>query len=195
MERRLDVVSAYLIPGRTGSALFAGLAEAGREVRLVTNSLEATDVPLVHSAWMRYRPGLVAAGVTVLELRARSAAGGGGRAPDLLTGSMSSLHAKTFAIDGERVFIGSFNLDPRSAMLNTEMGVLIESPRIATALARALDDRSLVHEVRPDGAGGLEWHETTPNGTVVVHLRDPHASLARRAFVRVASWLPVEWLL
>ncbi len=80
-------------------------------------------------------------------------------------------------------------------MLNSEMGVLIESPRIATALAGALDGRALAHEVRPDGAGGLEWHETTSDLTVVVHRRAPHASLARRDFVPVASWLPLEWLL
>jgi hypothetical protein len=59
----------------------------------------------------------------------------------------SSLHAKTFAIDGRRIFVGSFNFDPRSAMLNTEMGVLVESPRIALALSQALDARGMVYEV------------------------------------------------
>jgi putative cardiolipin synthase len=72
---------------------------------------------------------------------------------------------------------------------------MIESPRIATALGHALDGRALVHEVRTDGAGGLEWHETRPDGTVVAHRTEPNASLARRAFVRVASWLPIEWML
>lgn len=195
VQRRLDVVSAYLIPGRTGSSLFRNLVANGREVRLLTNALEATDVPVVHSAWMRYRAALVTVGVTVLELRARRGDDGAHAVLDILTGSTSSLHAKTFAIDEERIFIGSFNFDPRSATLNTEMGVLIESPRIAKALARKLDERALVHEVRPNGSGGLEWHETAPDGSIVVHRTEPNASLSRRVFVKVASWLPIEWML
>jgi cardiolipin synthase C len=198
VEHRVDVVSAYLIPGRTGSALFRNLAADGREVRLVTNSLEATDVPVVHSAWMRYRDELVAAGVVVLELRSRH------ERPEqeedisltrILAGSTSSLHAKTFAIDDARIFIGSFNLDPRSAALNTEMGILIDSPTIAASLSRSLDARDLVYEVRRGNPGGLEWHEVTAGGDVIVHHDEPHASFFRRAFVRVARWLPVEWML
>lgn len=198
VESRLEVVSAYLIPGARGAAMFGDLAQAGRRVRLVTNSLEATDVPIVHSAWMRYRADLVARGIEVLELRSRP----GARAEredfslaQVLTGSTSSLHAKTFAIDGRRIFIGSFNLDPRSAMLNTEMGVLIESPRIAGSLSAALDDASLFYAVTPAPAGGIEWRETGPDGAEQVHRQEPNASLFRRVFVRVGSWLPVEWML
>ena len=137
-------------------------------------------------------------GFEVLELRSRP----GARAERedfslarVLTGSTSSLHAKTFAIDGRRIFIGSFNLDPRSAMLNTEMGVLIESPRIAGSLSAALDDASLFYTVTPAPAGGIEWRETGPDGAEQVHRQEPNASLFRRVFVRVGSWLPVEWML
>lgn len=198
VEQRLDVISAYLIPGARGAAMFGDLAQAGRQVRLVTNSLEATDVPLVHSAWMKYRADLVTQGVEVLELRSRpvtvSEAGTRSLA-QVLTGSTTSLHAKTFAIDGRRVFVGSFNLDPRSALLNTEMGVLIESPRIAGALAVALDDPSLFYAVTPAARGGIEWRETASDGVMRVHRHEPNASPFRRALVKVGSLLPVEWML
>jgi putative cardiolipin synthase len=195
VETSLDVVSAYLIPGRAGTDLFAGLAAEGRAVRLLTNSLSATDVPVVHSAWMNYRSELLDAGVRIFELRARADED---RSPDLsaiLIGSSSSLHAKTFAIDGQRIFVGSFNFDPRSAMLNTEMGVVIESPRIAVALSQALDARDMVYEVVRSNGGSLVWRELTPGGEDIVHTTEPHASLFRRALTRAASWLPVEWIL
>ncbi|SCY07217.1 Phosphatidylserine/phosphatidylglycerophosphate/cardiolipin synthase [Paracoccus tibetensis] len=198
VEQQIDVVSAYLIPGRTGSALFRDLAAEGRQVRLVTNSLEATDVPIVHAAWMNYRERLVREGVQVQELRAQPGQGQGDvdfSLARILTGSSSSLHAKTFAIDGTRIFIGSFNLDPRSAALNTEMGVLVASPSIAESLGRALDDPRLFYEVGATPEGRIEWRETGPAGEQIVHRQEPNASLGRRLFVWVGSWLPVEWML
>src|SRR6056297_3190591 len=146
-ERSLDLVSAYLIPGKAGTALIEGYLADGVRTRLVTNSLEATDVPVVHSAWMGYRDRLVRAGAEILELRARPDMPDGTSMAQILTGSQSSLHAKTFAVDGERIFIGSFNFDPRSASLNTEMGFLIDSPQIAASLAAALDRNEMVYSL------------------------------------------------
>ncbi len=194
-ETSLDVVSAYLIPGRAGADLFSGLAAEGREVRLMTNSLAATDVPIVHSAWMNYRAELLDAGVAILELRPERDVNPGLDLSAVLMGARSSLHAKTFAIDGQRIFVGSFNFDPRSAMLNTEMGVLVESPRIAVALSQALDARGMVYEVLRRNSGSLIWREQTAGGEEIVHATEPHASLLRRALARAASWLPVEWIL
>jgi putative cardiolipin synthase len=194
-ETSLDVVSAYLIPGRAGADLFSGLAAEGRVVRLMTNSLAATDVPVVHAAWMNYRPTLIDAGVTILELRPERDVTPALDLSEILIGARSSLHAKTVAIDGQRIFIGSFNFDPRSAMLNTEMGVLVESPRIAVALSQALDARGMVYEVTRSNAGPLIWREQTSGGPEIMHTTEPHASLFRRALTRVASWLPVEWIL
>ncbi len=194
-ETSLDVVSAYLIPGRAGTDLFSGLAAEGRVVRLMTNSLAATDVPVVHSAWRTYRPELLDAGVTILELRPEPEANPGLDLSAILVGARSSLHAKTFAMDGRRIFVGSFNFDPRSAMLNTEMGVLVESPRIAVLLAQALDARGMVYEVIRSNGGSLIWRQLTAGGEEIVYTSEPHTSLLRRALTRVASWLPVEWIL
>ena len=194
-ERSVDLVSAYLIPGRVGTDLLQGYARDGLAVRVVTNSLEATDVPPVHSAWMRYRDELIAAGVTVLELRARPEPSASDTLTNILMGSVSSLHAKTFTVDGERVFIGSFNFDPRSASLNTEMGFLIDSPGIAKALARTLDGREAVYEVVQTGDGLLAWIETQSSGETATHTTEPNTSALERAMVRVLSWLPIEWIL
>jgi putative cardiolipin synthase len=194
-ERSLDLVSAYLIPGETGTSLIEGYLADGIRTRLVTNSLEATDVPVVHSAWMGYRDMLLREGAEILELRARPDRPEGASLLQLLTGAQSSLHAKTFAVDGERIFIGSFNFDPRSATLNTEMGFLIDSPNIATALSRALDatETFFVLSAGPDGA--ITWTEEMPGGELITFDREPNTSAFQRGMVTFMSWLPVEWIL
>ena len=168
----IDLVSAYLIPGEAGMALIEGFLANGVRTRLVTNSLEATDVPVVHSAWMGYRDRLVRAGAEVLELRAQPGRPTETSVQEILIGSHSSLHAKTFAVDGERVFIGSFNFDPRSAALNTEMGFLIESPKIAAALSRSLDRMDSFYSVTETGDGAIEWSEARQGGAFTTRESD-----------------------
>ncbi len=109
----------------------------------------------------------------------------------------SSLHAKTFAVDGARIFIGSFNFDPRSAELNTEIGFVIESASLAEALAAALDDsiaagRSL--EVRLSDGGSMYWLERGATETIR-HETEPRTTVWQRAVIRFIGWLPIEWLL
>jgi len=194
-ERSLDLVSAYLIPGEVGTGQIEGFLADGIRTRLVTNSLEATDVPVVHSAWMGYRDRLLREGAEILELRARPDRPEGASIQQLLTGSQSSLHAKTFAVDGERIFIGSFNFDPRSASLNTEMGFLIDSPEIAMNLSRALDRTETFYEVSTGPDGAIRWTETTPDGETITFDREPNTSAFQRGMVTFMSWLPVEWIL
>lgn len=191
----LDLVSAYLIPGEIGTAQIEGYLADGIRTRLATNSLEATDVPVVHSAWMGYRDRLLRSGAEILELRARPDRPEGSSLQQLLTGSQSSLHAKTFAVDGERIFIGSFNFDPRSAVLNTEMGFLIESPQIATALSRALDATETFYVASAGPDGEITWTETIEGGETVIFDQEPNTSAGQRFMVRFMSWLPVEWIL
>ena len=111
--------------------------------------------------------------------------------------SGASLHAKTFAIDRSRIFIGSFNLDPRSARLNTEVGVVLESPTLATQLSEAFDGSipNRAYEVRLTSDGkGVEWIEQTAAGEVR-HSSTPGASASRMFFVNLMRLLPIEWLL
>ncbi len=191
----VDLVSAYLIPGERGTELFEDYLADGVRVRLVTNSLEATDVNVVHSAWMGYRNRLVRAGAEVMELRAQPDLPDEPSQTQIFTGSQSSLHAKTFAIDGERIFIGSFNFDPRSASLNTEMGFLVESPRIATALSSALDRNDICYRLSENADGDIIWTEESEEGEIITHDAEPNTSGFQRGWVRFMSWLPIEWVL
>jgi cardiolipin synthase C len=97
------------------------MAGRGVKIRVLTNALEATDVPAVHAGYAKRRKALLDAGIALFELMRPSHASQFKKAEFVSSSSGSSLHAKTFAVDGEQVFIGSFNFDPRSSELNTEM--------------------------------------------------------------------------
>jgi putative cardiolipin synthase len=200
VERRLDLVSPYFVPGRRGVAQFGQLARRGAKLRVLTNSLEANDVALVHAGYRKYRRRLLESGVELLELKARPGVSTAPALPDRtderrrLGTSSASLHAKTFGADGTIIFIGSFNFDPRSVWLNTEMGLLIESPVLASGLHAMMDEHlaALAYRVRLDPAGRMVW-EDPQTGAVLRH--DPHSRPLQRAMIRIAGWLPIEWLL
>ena len=189
--REVDLVSPYFVPGAYGVDLFTGWAKRGVNVRVLTNSLEATDVAMVHAGYSKRRDDLLAGGVRLYELRLAQGArpsGSGARSGS----SGSSLHAKTFAVDRARIFVGSFNFDPRSAQLNTEMGFVIDSPAMANGLANVFDrDVPLnAYEVRRAASGELEWVDGA-----TVHRVEPGSSFWLRMAVRVLSILPIEPLL
>ena len=191
----LDLVSPYFVPGAAGTLALQTLAKRGVRVRVLTNSLAATDVTAVHAGYAKWREDLLRAGVKLLELK--SSAGAGTEPDKVKSGAggstKASLHAKTFGVDRQRMFVGSFNLDPRSARLNTEMGMVIDSPLFATDLAGALDrlPAGTAYELRLSPDGQVEWVDT---GTTV-HTTEPQSGLARRALVKLLSWLPIEWML
>ncbi|MEE4303059.1 MAG: phospholipase D family protein [Wenzhouxiangella sp.] len=194
-QDRMYVVSPYFVPTRTGAKLFTELARSGVEVVVLTNSLEATDVAAVHSGYSRYRKRLLKAGVKLFEMQ-RLSGQERMRGTGPLGSSGSSLHAKTFAVDGERVFVGSFNFDPRSARLNTEMGLLIDSPELAAELEEtfAVDVPERAYSVHLDDHGGLYWIERTESGTLR-HEHEPHTSVWKRMGVAILARLPIVWLL
>ena len=196
--RDLDLVSPYFVPGIDGVNYFRALVERGVKVRILTNSLEATDVAAVHAGYAKRRTPLLRAGVRLFEMKRMSgtvpqASGGTGGSGG---SSGSSLHAKTFAIDRSRVFVGSFNFDPRSARLNTELGFVIESVPLAQAIddafAEGIASRAYTLGLSKDAA--LTWAEVGPNGAIV-HVREPGAGFWLRFGVAVMSRLPIEWLL
>lgn len=193
-ETSIALISAYFVPGEAGSKLLTDAAESGVKVTVLTNSQEATDVALVQSGYIRHRKDLVTAGVTVWEL----AQIGDEPPPDTRFGfigsATSSLHAKAFAIDGQRAFIGSFNFDPRSARLNCEMGFVIDSPTIARLIeasvsAKALGGIAYNVTLAPDDR--LSW--TGPGATIYDH--DPETTWLGRLTVSLASYLPIAWML
>jgi len=187
--------SPYLVPTAAEFDEFVAVAERGVKIKVLTNSLQATDVPIVHAGYVKRRKPLLEAGVTLYELR---------RLPDTaprkgagpLGSSGSSLHAKAFLVDNSRVFIGSFNFDPRSSTLNTEMGFVIDSPALAQKMEVALSRRFLAsaYEVRLSDAGKLYWIERR-EGEWVRHDIEPGTSFWQRLEVWLMSMLPIEWLL
>jgi len=113
IRERFDGVTPYFVPGEAGVKAFAALQDNGVSVRMLTNSLEATNMLPVHAGYAKRREDLLRAGVGMFELRALP---GGPSSLDILGplgSSGSHLHAKTFAVDGNRIFVGSFNFDPR----------------------------------------------------------------------------------
>src|SRR5690606_36067072 len=123
-------------PTGEGVAALSALAARGVQISVLTNALEATDVVPVHAGYAKYRKTLLQAGIRLFEMKRDGPAPAHG-VLGMTGSSASSLHAKTFAVDGARVFVGSFNFDPRSANLNTEMGFLIDSPVLAQGMRAA----------------------------------------------------------
>lgn len=199
-QHELDLVSPYFVPAEAGTRYFTGLAAQGVDVRVLTNSLEATDVAAVHSGYARRRKALLEGGVKLFELRAAATrtgseadrtAGGSG-----FGSSGSSLHAKTFAVDGQRVFVGSLNFDPRSLRLNTELGLVIESPVLAQRIQTMFWTQvpQLAYEAKLDANGSLYWIQRTGD-TLTRYGTEPNTTWSARLGVWFYSILPIEWLL
>lgn len=190
-KRRVLLVSPYFVPGRRGARQLMNLARAGVEVSVLTNSLAATDVLAVHGGYAHYRRRLLRAGITLHELKR-----GGHRGQTLFGSGRASLHTKAFVVDDELVFVGSFNLDPRSAYLNTEMGSFVRHKPLADEMTREFDrmtdpERSWAVEL----AGlRLAWTDQV-DGHARVLRHEPDSSAARRIIARVLGWLPLEPLL
>jgi putative cardiolipin synthase len=194
-RRELDLVSPYFVPTGTGVKAFAALVADGVRVRILINSLEATDVDAVHAGYIKHRKPLLRAGVKLYEMRMVSAAPAQDYTGPFGSGA-SSLHAKTFAADRERIFVGSFNFDPRSTFLNTELGFVIESSALAGRLATLFDESvpERAYEARVSPSGEVFWIEHR-DGEPVRHDIEPGATLMQRSLVRVLSWLPIDSLL
>ena len=193
---QVDLVSPYFVPGPLWTARMGVLAQSGVRLRVLTNSLEATDVAAVHAGYAKWRADLLGAGVTLLELKRAWPAAEGAKRGGVTGSSAVSLHAKTFAVDQNRIFIGSFNFDPRSADLNTEMGLVIHSPALARRMSDVLDTDVLAraYEVKLGADGKLYWLEQLPGG-VKRHDTEPGTTAWRRMAVGLIGLLPIDWLL
>ena len=194
-RKSFDLVSPYFVPGKEGTAGLVDLARSGVSVRVLTNSLDATDVGAVHAGYAKRREALLRGGVRLYELK-RSAARNDPGNRQRSGNSSASLHAKTFALDGQRVFVGSFNFDQRSAHLNTEMGLLIDSPALGGRFTTTLEKQvpQLAYEVRLTPAGSLVWIERTATGEKRYD-SEPGTGPLRRGWIWFLSVLPIEWLL
>lgn len=200
----LHAISPYFVPRRAGVARFARLEAAGVRARVLTSAFESTDVRIVHVGYAKRRKALLRAGVELYELRRDASANASqersrraaARAGSVPGSDGESLHAKTFVVDRETIFVGSFNFDPRSAELNTEMGFVIESPTLGAALAERFEAEvpRAAYEVRLDAHGDLEWIDRRDGSEVRLRV-EPGTSWLERCALRVLALLPLESLL
>jgi putative cardiolipin synthase len=196
----LLILSPYFVPGKRGTEALVAAVERGVRVRVATNSLASTDVGAVHAGYKKSRRDLLEGGVELFEMMPKLSADAAGKFS--FTGSSgASLHAKSFIIDRRSVFIGSMNLDPRSVRINTEIGLLIDSPE----LARELESRYeaglakacyvVVLEPRnPDKPGGnkkLVWIENR-DGEEIRYDKEPQTTFWQRFGVGLIGLLPVD---
>lgn len=202
-KQHLELVSAYFVPTEDGLKTLTQLAEKGIQIRVLTNSFLANDVPLVHAFYQQYRVDLLKSGIRLYEFK-----------PyierkkrtwyEVATGNVipakgknaSSLHAKFFDIDG-MVFVGSFNLDPRSAKLNTEVGLVLESEQLQNDVSQSLDRYlpQIAYELQLDENGQIIWLDHQADGSIQTYHHDPETTQFQRFMVKTVSLFPIEWMM
>ncbi|MDQ8936182.1 phospholipase D family protein [Acinetobacter rudis] len=198
----IDLISAYFVPEKSGTERIGQLSQDGVHVRILTNSFKANDVSLVHAFYAKYRMDLLKSGVELYEfLPALSDEQLTETTKDLskqakinLKGlSRSSLHAKLMSVDNKQVFIGSFNIDPRSAYLNTEIGVILDSPPLATMVHETIDQHinRYAYKLVLDDQGKITWQLQTNNATLIYN-KEPRIKWWQKAGLKIISWLPLE---
>lgn len=199
----MDLVSAYFVPEKQGVDLLRESSEKGVKIRVLTNSFKANDVPLVHAFYAQYREDLLKSGIEVYEFlpvlpiildkKERNKVIGDQSKFNRAGLSKSSLHAKFMAFDQQQVFIGSFNLDPRSAYLNTEIGVILESPELASTIHNEMNQNIMkyAYRVELDENNKLRWiHED--NGKQYIYHSEPRTAWWQRLGLKMLTWLPIE---
>ena len=197
VRKELIIFSPYFVPGKSGTAFLAQLAQRGVRVRILTNSLASNDVGIVHAGYSKYRKDLLRAGVELYEMnkkltrkQRKEKKGKGGS-------SKASLHAKSFVFDRSKIFIGSLNLDPRALVHNTEIGVVVSSAELASKMSdwfdQSIEKISFRLELKKNenGMEQLLWHGVV-DGKEQTFDVDPYTGFWRRFGIGFMSLLPIE---
>lgn len=190
-ENEVHIISAYFVPLNRGVKWLAELEEGGVDVEVVTNSIASNDVAAVYAHYAKKRKALLRAGVELYELR-----------PDVhqraklgvnWQTTRSGLHTKAFTIDDRYIFIGSFNMDPRSVRINTEMGIMIDSPRIADRtigeLERALPGKT--YQLQLTEEDQIIWLTERDDGATALYRREPTGSVWQHVWSGLLGILPI----
>jgi len=192
VQRELLIESPYFIPSDRSIEGARQLIARGVKVRVLTNCAASNDMMGAHAGYANTRKELLQAGIELYELQPDTNMKR--RWSKLAGKSRAALHAKCLVFDRQSVFIGSFNLDPRSMALNTEIGVMIDNPEIARQVGVLMDEGvapgSAFH-VTLDKDNGLAWTAET-NGEEVEYDKDPETSFWQRFMVGVVRMLPIE---
>jgi cardiolipin synthase C len=195
-QQEVLIENAYFVPRDHGVELVSALHARGVKVRVLTNSLASNDVVPVHSGYQKYRDDLLENGVEIYELRPDSTMERLRWSGLTSLKSRAGLHAKAMVVDRRYVVVGSYNLDPRSADINTELALLVDSPAFAELVAEFFDDG-----VKPENSyrvtleqGRLRW-TTSDGGTVRVYTKEPETSWWRRVKADALGYLPIHSML
>jgi putative cardiolipin synthase len=176
-SKEIFIVSPYFIPGKNGVGYFSKKIQSGVRVDVFTNSLASNDVGLVFAGYKKYRKDLIRAGVGLYEMKPKAHVDKKKSSMGVTSGARLGLHGKIYIFDRRVMFVGSMNLDPRSVDLNSELGVLFESPELAdkfvTNMLTELPD--IAYKVSLTDKEKLKW-TTKENGEEVVLDREPEAS-------------------
>lgn len=174
-EREIWVVSPYFVPRKTGVQGFSEVKNRGVLVNVITNSLAANNQKTVHGGYAGSRKPLLRAGIRLFEVRADATVPGAEYVAE--DSARATLHTKAFIVDRRKFFIGSFNFDPRSAYINTELGVIIDSPELAEAAVQSVEEAlpTQAWEVFLDDNDKLRWRGME-DGEEVILKKEPQTS-------------------
>ena len=187
--------AAYLIPSQQGLQNMRDMVDRGVRVRLMTNSLMSNNHLTAHSGYLKYRKAILETGAELYELRADAELREHFKANKEDREVPAGVHTKAFVIDGQQALIGSFNFDPRSRDLNSEIGLVVSSEEFARQVVEQMEEEFAPensYRLFLDERGKLRWEDRQPDGSVIIHTHDPGASLWKRFGAHFLSWLPIE---
>lgn len=190
-QQEIIVVSPYFVPLKKTIAGFGEMRERGVETIVITNSLASNNHAVVHAGYAPSRKPLLRQGVRLYEVRPDARVPGVEKSGIARSGG--TLHTKAFVVDRRKVFIGTFNWDPRSAYLNTEMGVIFDEPEVAAELVRRVEAAmpTEAYRLELDERGDIRWH-TEIDGEEVVFDKEPETSSWKRFKVKLFGLLPIK---
>jgi len=187
----LVIVSPYFVPQKKGIEFFQGLRDRGLKITVITNSLAANNHLVVHGGYAPSRKPLLKMGVEIYEVKANAKIGGLERAGT--EDSSATLHSKVFVIDRRSTFIGSFNWDPRSININTELGIIIQSRILAGTIMDRLEQGEVAnaYQVVLDKNGNLRWIDRSGGGETIIN-KEPDTSWGKRTLANLSRLLPIR---
>lgn len=203
-KNSLSIISSYFVPTQKGVDTLVALAQSGVKIKILTNSYDATDVGIVHAGYAHWRRKLLQAGIELYELKSTAKRTGlmnlklakkSNKLWRTYGQTTTSLHAKAFAVDDYQVFIGSYNIDPRSANINSEMGVIIEDELLAQYIHNALGESLLSQAYKLSLHNNQIRWQTLENGKLISYDNEPNMQTTDRMMIGLLSLLPIDFLL
>jgi len=194
-KKELLMTTPYLVPGKSGTDWLKNKIAQGVKIKILTNSLAATDVIAVHAGYAKYRKQLIKSGIHLYELKPTAQHFREKTRAFMKGMSNSSLHAKYMVIDKQYVFIGSANIDPRSKNLNTEIGIMVDSNELAQLTSNLFSKTTSLensYQLGIEPSNNMVTWVTRENTNEQHFTREPNASFFRRVGVFILGLFPIE---